>query len=64
MSDPSKVSMQKDLDNGDPPATRSQKSVAKQGTRGGIMAALRRSPLVGSDLDLERDRTPCREIDL
>lgn len=32
--------------------------------RGGIVAALRRSPLVGTDLDLTRSREAGREIDL
>lgn len=32
--------------------------------RGGILAALRRSPLVGVDLDLTRSRETGREIDL
>ena len=32
--------------------------------RGGIVAALRRSPLVGADLDLERPRVEAREVDL
>lgn len=32
--------------------------------RGGILAALRRSPLVGTDLDLTRSREAGREIDL
>jgi hypothetical protein len=32
--------------------------------RGGILAALRRSPLVGADLDLQRLREEGREIDL
>jgi len=36
----------------------------EKGRRGGIAAALLRSPLVGSNLDLERVRTPGREIDL
>jgi hypothetical protein len=31
--------------------------------KGGIFQALRRSPLVGADLDLTRDVTPGREID-
>jgi hypothetical protein len=31
---------------------------------GGILAALRRSPLVGSDLDLSRHRVAGRKIDL
>lgn len=32
--------------------------------RGGILAALRRSPLVGADLDLERVRQDVRPVDL
>lgn len=32
--------------------------------RGGILAALRRSPLVGTDLDLSRSHEAGREIDL
>lgn len=32
--------------------------------KGGIVAALLRSPLVGADLDLTRDRVPPRDIDL
>jgi len=32
--------------------------------RGGILAALRRSPLVGSDLDLTRSHVEGRKIDL
>ena len=31
---------------------------------GGILAALRRSPLVGADLDLSRPRTEGRRVDL
>ncbi|MCF4166106.1 hypothetical protein L2U69_10670 [Zavarzinia compransoris] len=31
---------------------------------GGILAALRRSPLVGADLHIERDRNEGREVDL
>jgi hypothetical protein len=31
---------------------------------GGILAALRRSPLVGADLDLTRDETPGRDAGL
>ena len=31
---------------------------------GGILAALRRSPLVGADLDLSRPRVEARKIDL
>ena len=33
-------------------------------TRGGIWAALRRSPAVGADLDLAREIVPERDIDL
>ena len=32
--------------------------------RGGIWAALRRSPLVGANLNLEREVVPPRELDL
>jgi hypothetical protein len=32
--------------------------------KGGILAALRRSPLVGADLDLSRQREEGREVDL
>jgi hypothetical protein len=32
--------------------------------RGGILAALRRSPLVGADLDLSRPREEGRSVDL
>jgi hypothetical protein len=32
--------------------------------KGGILAALRRSPLVGADLDLTRSREAGRDIDL
>ncbi|MCI4588957.1 hypothetical protein MOK15_02395 [Sphingobium sp. BYY-5] len=32
--------------------------------KGGIVAALLRSPLVGAGLDLTRDRVPPRDIDL
>ena len=32
--------------------------------KGGILAALRRSPLVGADLDLQRPFTPGRAVDL
>jgi hypothetical protein len=32
--------------------------------KGGVLAALRRSPLVGADLDLTRPRETGREIDL
>lgn len=35
-----------------------------QPKKGGILNALRRSPLVGADLDLNRPRTPGRSVDL
>jgi hypothetical protein len=40
-----------------------QASAAAAG-KGGILAALRRSPLVGADLDLVRARTYGRRVDL
>jgi len=36
----------------------------KQPRKGGILNALRRSPLVGADLDLNRPLTPGRRVDL
>jgi len=36
----------------------------KQSKKGGILKALRGSPLVGADLDLNRPVTPGRRIDL
>lgn len=36
----------------------------EQSKTGGILAALRQSPLVGSDLDLSRSREERRKIDL
>ena len=36
----------------------------EQSKKGGILDALRRSPLVGADLDLNRPRTPGRRVDL
>ena len=36
----------------------------EQPKRGGILSALRRSPLVGADLDLSRPMTPGRRVDL
>ena len=35
-----------------------------QSKKGGILNALRRSPLVGADLDLNRPLTPGRKVDL
>lgn len=41
------------------------RSIAGEPPRtGGIVAALRRSPLVGAELDLSRERDEGREIDL
>jgi hypothetical protein len=45
-------------------ATVNQTVAGKPPQKGGILAALRRSPLVGADLDLARDRTEGRKIDL
>src|SRR5580692_9225962 len=36
----------------------------EQPKKGGILNALRRSPLVGADLDLNRPPTPGRRVDL
>jgi hypothetical protein len=36
----------------------------EQPKKGGILQALRRSPLVGADLDLTRPLTPDRRVDL
>lgn len=33
-------------------------------SKGGILAALRRSPLVGADLDLTRPREPGRKVEI
>lgn len=42
-----------------------QQAVANEpGKPGGILAALRRSPLVGADLDLTRPREQGRDVDL
>ncbi len=62
-------SLAKRLTRDDPEAAQIRESInrsvgAEKGRRGGIAAALLRSPLVGSNLDLERVRTPGREIDL
>ena len=45
-------------------ATISQTIAPEQPKKGGIIAALRRSPLVDADLDLTRSREEAREIDL
>jgi hypothetical protein len=36
----------------------------EQSKKGGILNGLRRSPLVGADLDLNRPPTPSRRVDL
>jgi hypothetical protein len=41
-----------------------EKLAGKRAKRGGIFAALRRSPLVGADIDLERPSIPARTVDL
>jgi hypothetical protein len=45
-------------------ASMRQAIVEKSGTKGGILAWLRSSPLVGADLDLKRPFTTGRKIDL
>ena len=45
-------------------ATVSQSIAGELPEKGGILAALRRSPLVGADLDLTRSREEGRKIDL
>jgi hypothetical protein len=52
-----------------PEASRLRAAVSKTLTgerpdKGGILAALRRSPLVGADLDLARPREEGRDVDL
>jgi hypothetical protein len=41
-----------------------QRAIAGEPEKGGILKALRRSPLVGADLDLARPREEGRRIDL
>ena len=53
----------------DPDAARIRAAVSRtiageSPKKGGILAALRRSPLVGADLDLTRSRETGRKIDL
>lgn len=62
-------SLAKRLAQGDPEAARLRANVASTVTgeapqKGGILAALRRSPLVGANLDATRERTTGRDIDL
>jgi hypothetical protein len=45
-------------------ATVSRSISGEPPAKGGILAALRRSPLVGADLDLDRPRDEGREIDI
>jgi len=45
-------------------STLSKSLGGQSGKTGGILAALRRSPLVGADLDLSRPRDRGRKIDL
>ena len=45
-------------------ATVSRTIAGEPPNKGGVLAALRRSPLVGADLDLTRSREEGREIDL
>ena len=57
------------LARGDAEAARLRAEVARSiagepPRRGGILAALRRSPLVGADLDVTRETVPGRDIDL
>lgn len=62
-------SLAKRLAEDTPEASRLRSAVSKTmagdgSTTGGILAALRRSPLVGADLDLKRSREEGREIDI
>lgn len=42
-----------------------KKTIAgKSSSKGGILAALRRSPMVGADLNLKRERTSGRKVSL
>ncbi|MGH8211060.1 MAG: hypothetical protein ACREU6_15985 [Steroidobacteraceae bacterium] len=45
-------------------ATVSRSIAGETSRKGGILAALRRSPLVGADLEVTRARTHGREVDL
>lgn len=45
-------------------ATVSQTIAGEPPRKGGILAALRRSPLVGTDLKFDRPREPGRKVDL
>jgi hypothetical protein len=45
-------------------ASLQNKVLAPASTKGGILAALRRSPMVGADLDLKRQKVTARKVDL
>ena len=45
-------------------STITQSIAGEPPSRGGILAALRRSPLVGADLDLSRPREEGRKVEL
>jgi len=61
-------SLARKLAEDDPEATRIRsevmRSVSGEPAKGKILAALRRSPLVGADLDIVRPRDPGRKVDL
>jgi hypothetical protein len=62
-------SLAKRLAQDDPEASRIRSEVTRtvsgaQGEKGGILAALRRSPLVGADLKIERHFLAGRKVDL
>jgi hypothetical protein len=62
-------SLARRLAGGDPDSARIRATVlrtisAESAKNGGILDALRRSPLVGADLDLERPVTLARKVDL
>ena len=61
-------SLAKRLSKGDPDAKRIRttlkKIVGSGSPKGGILSALRRSPLVGAELDLQRQVTHGRSLDL
>ena len=62
-------SLAKRLAENDPEASRIRLEVTRTvsdipGKKGGILAALRRSPLVGADLEMDRPFHPGRKVDL
>ena len=62
-------SLAKRLAQNDPEASRIRLEVTRTvsttlGNKGGILAALRRSPLVGADLEVDRLLDPGRTVDL